>query len=191
MEHLLAACTVENEEALRLSMDYGLRIGDVLKMPAEVVEKGTWSFREEKTGKRRYIRLSASHIRRLRLICGKYYAFEHRLDPKRHRTRQAVFKDLRRAAQMYRIKGISPHSCRKVYGVAAYKASGGNLQKVKKLLNHSDEAVTVLYALADELNRATRARRGGAKATAAECPQGGKAAALVPPTDAKRRLVAD
>lgn len=156
MEHILAACTWENRCALMLSMDYGMRIGDVLRMPSTVLEKGVWSFREEKTGKRRRVTLSASHIRRLVGIAGKVYVFEHRLDYKRHRTRQAVYKDLVRAAKLYRIKGISPHSARKVYSVERYRQSGGDLKKVQRLLNHSDESVTMLYALADQLSQARR-----------------------------------
>lgn len=158
MEHILAACTWENELALRLSMSYGLRIGDVLRMPATVLRTGRWSLREEKTGKRRYLRLSDTFIRELRGIAGKVYVFEHRTDWRRHRTRQAVYKDLKRAADLFRIKGISPHSARKIYAVNAFHASH-DLKKVQRLLNHDSEAVTILYALADELARTRRRGR--------------------------------
>ena len=151
MEHLLAACMPENREALRLSMDYGMRIGDVLRMPTKAARTGRWSFKEEKTGKRRIVRLSNEHRRECLSFSGKLYVFEHRTDPFRHRTRQAVYKDLKRIAIMFRLPYISPHSERKIYSVERYKQSGGNLAKVQKLLNHSDEAVTMLYALADTL----------------------------------------
>lgn len=151
MEHILAGCMRPNREALRLSMDYGARIGDVLKMPRSAVEAGVYSFKEEKTGKRRRIKLSDFHRRECLSISGKVFVFEHRLDPYKHRTRQAVFKDLKRMAKAYRIDGISPHTARKIYSVERYKATGGNLEKVQKLLNHSDEAVTVLYAMADKI----------------------------------------
>lgn len=155
MEHLLAACMPENREALRLSMDYGLRIGDVLRMPRAAAERGVWSFKEEKTGKRRRVVLSESHRRACLSIAGKIYVFEHRTDPHKHRTRQAVYKDLRRIAGMYRLRQITPHSMRKVYSVERYRQTGGSLQKVQRLLNHSDEAVTVLYALADQMKHQT------------------------------------
>lgn len=141
-----------NREALRLSMDYGMRIGDVLRMPVSAVRAGKWSFKEEKTGKRRVVRLSERHRAACMSIAGRVYVFEHRLDPYRHRTRQAVYKDLKRIAVMFRLPHITPHSGRKIYSVERYKESGGNLKKVQRLLNHSDEAVTVLYALADELS---------------------------------------
>lgn len=159
MEHLLAACMPQNREALRLSMDYGLRIGDVLRMPSSAVSTGRWSFKEEKTGKRRRVTLSEAHRSACASFCGKNFVFEHRTNPYRHRTRQAVYKDLRRIAAAFRLKNITPHSARKIYSVERYKQSGGNLKKVQRLLNHSDEAVTILYALADELSTRNRPRR--------------------------------
>lgn len=154
MEHILAACTVENEEALRVSMDYGARIGDVLQMRTEAARSGRWNYREQKTGKRRRVRLSDAHRRTLMSFAGKVYVFEHRLDWTRHRTRQAVYKDIKRAAAAFRVSGVSPHSERKLYAVEKYRQSGGNMKKVQQLLNHSDEAVTMLYALADEISAA-------------------------------------
>lgn len=153
LEHLLAGCMPENALALRVSMTYGIRIGDVLRMPTSALHRGFWSFKEEKTGKRKRIRLSAPLRSALTQIAGKNYVFEHRLDPYRHRTRQAVYKDLRRIAEAFRLKSITPHSARKVYSVETYRNSGGDLKKVQRLLNHSDEAVTMLYALADELSK--------------------------------------
>lgn len=154
MEHILAACTVENEEALRISMDYGARIGDVLEMRKEAALTGRWNYREQKTGKRRRVRLSEAHRRALLSFAGKVYCFEHRTDWTRHRTRQAVYKDIKRAARAFRVAGVSPHTERKIYSVEQYHKSGGDLKKVQRLLNHSDEAVTLLYALADEISAA-------------------------------------
>ena len=48
------------------------------------------------------------------------------------------------------VRHVSPHSCRKVWAVEQYHRTG-DLKKVQKLLNHSSEAVTQLYALADVL----------------------------------------
>lgn len=150
--HLLAGLMPENREALLLSLDYGMRIGDVLRMPANALVTGRWSFQEEKTGKRRRVRLSASHIAACRAFAGKYYVFPHRTDPRKHRTRQAVYKDLKRIARAFRLRYCSPHSARKTYAVDRFRQSGGDLKRVQRLLNHSDEAVTVLYALADQLD---------------------------------------
>ena len=50
---LLLLLMPENAEALRLSLDYGMRIGDVLRIPTSAMQAGHWSFKEQKTGKRR------------------------------------------------------------------------------------------------------------------------------------------
>lgn len=153
MELIMLGCTPENRLALRVSMTYGLRIGDVLRMPTRAVRAGVWSFKEEKTGKRRRVKLGKALQAELMSIAGKVFVFEHRTDPMRHRTRQAVWKDLKRMARAVRLDGVSVHSARKIYSVERYRASGGNLTKVCRLLNHSDEAVTALYAMADAMSK--------------------------------------
>ena len=91
-------------------------------------------------------------------IAGRYYCFEHRINPKKHRTRQAVFKDLRRSAKAFRVSAhVSTHSLRKIYAVDYFKRNG-NLKKVQKLLNHSSEAVTMLYAMADKIKSPKKPR---------------------------------
>lgn len=150
---LLALLTVENRLALELSLRCGMRIGDVLATRRQDVENGAWSYREQKTGKRRRVHIGKDLQIELLKICGKVYVFEHRTDWRRHRTRQAVWKDLHRAAKLLKLKGtVSPHSARKVYAVEMYHRSGRDLEKVRRLLNHEDEAVTLLYALADEMS---------------------------------------
>ena len=122
MEHILAALMPENAEALRVSMDYGARIGDVLSMRTDAARSGRWNYREQKTGKRRRVILSDAHRRTLLSFAGRVYCFEHRTDWTRHRTRQAVYKDICRAATAFRWLGtVSPHSLRKVYSVEKYK----------------------------------------------------------------------
>lgn len=153
---LLTLLQTENAEALQLSMDYGLRLGDVLKLRVDDLRKPYWTFKEEKTGKRRRVRLSATHKDICFAIAGKLYVFEHRLDPYKHRTRQAVYKDIKRLARALGYPNISPHSARKIYAVERYKQSGGDLAKVQHLLNHSDPAITALYCLADTMTGSRR-----------------------------------
>lgn len=159
--HIFAALLVllgtENGEALAIALDYGLRIGDVLRMPTEALRKPYWSFKEEKTGKRRRVRLSNTHKEVCWAFAGKNFVFEHRLDPNRHRTRQAVYKDIKRLATALGYKNITPHSARKIYAVEAYRRYG-DLDRVQHLLNHSDPSVTMLYALADQLQQSRKAK---------------------------------
>lgn len=159
LRHVLSALTAPNRLACEISESTGLRIGDVLLLRRDQLQRGQrLTVREQKTGKTRRVYLPSDLYRRALRMAGSIYVFEGRLDGRKPRTRQAVYKDLRRAARLYRCRAhISPHSCRKVWAVNAYKASGGDLRKVQRLLNHSSEAVTMLYALADELT----ARRTG------------------------------
>lgn len=151
LEHVLAALMPENRLALEVSAHTGLRIGDVLALKtAELRQR--MSVREEKTGKRRRIYLPVELLDRLVAQAGKIYVFEGRTDYRKHRTRQAVWKDLRRAAEAFRlVEHVSPHSARKLYAVEQYQESGGDLGAVQRRLLHSDPAVTAIYAMADAL----------------------------------------
>ena len=72
------------------------------------------------------------------------------------RTRQAVWKDLKQVSKTMRIDGrklsenVGPHSARKIFAVDLYRRTG-DLEAVRKALNHSDQAVSMVYAFADEL----------------------------------------
>lgn len=151
MEHVLAALMPANALAVRTSMATGLRIGDVLEITTDEVRRGRWTVHEGKTGKGRRVRLPARLRDAILSQAGHVYAFEGRTDGRRHRTRQAVYKDIRRAAEAFRLREhISPHTARKMYAVESLKKYG-DLRKVQQLLNHESEAVTMIYALADQL----------------------------------------
>lgn len=148
---ILRALMPANALAVEMSLRYGMRIGDVLATKTEDVRKGRWTYKEEKTGKSRRVTLCKELQARLLSQAGKVYVWEHRYDYKRHRTRQAVYKDMCRVASLLRLKHATPHSARKAYAVRAYH-SCHDLRKVQRLLNHSTEAVTILYALADQMS---------------------------------------
>lgn len=152
MRLILSALMPENRLACEISMATGLRIGDVLKLkPSDVLPtKERFTIKEEKTGKRRTVYLPKKLRERAYAISGRFWVFEHRLDRTKHRTRQAVFKDLRRACLLLRIKeNITPHSARKSFAVEYFNRSGGDMKKLKNLFNHSNEAVTYIYAMAN------------------------------------------
>lgn len=147
--HILAALTPQNRLACEVSLCTGLRINDVLALKPQQVAKGRFTVREEKTGKTRLVRLPKELRDRCVQNSGQHFVFEGRLNGRQHRTRQAVFKDLNRVARLFGTKKhITPHSLRKVYAVEEY-AKHGDLKRVQKLLNHSSEAVTMLYAMAN------------------------------------------
>ena len=152
MKSLLDALTYENRLVLIVSLTTGLRLSDVLNLKTSDI-KDRFTVRELKTGKNRTVRLSPKLLDELLSVAGKIFVFENRLDYRKHRTRQAVFKDLKRASRLFRVPCnvvVAPHTARKIYAVSEYQGTA-NIKRVQELLNHSSEAVTVLYAMADEI----------------------------------------
>lgn len=153
MSHVLALLTPENRAIIDLSIRYGLRVGDVLNLTRAQIKKRTFTITEEKTGKKRRMKIPEKLATSLLAYSGErdIFIFPHRLSHFSHRTRQAVYKDIRRAAVALRLKEhVSPHSARKIYAVNLYKKTG-DLCKVQHALNHVSTAVTMIYALADLL----------------------------------------
>lgn len=105
MGALLAAMMPANALALEASMATGLRIGDVLAITRQQCARGRFTVSEEKTGKHRRVYLPKKLQERMFAQAGRFFVFEHRLDEKKHRTRAAVYKDLRRVAALYRLEG--------------------------------------------------------------------------------------
>lgn len=152
IQHILAALTPPNRLACEVSMRTGLRIGDVLRLKTSQL-KNRFTIQEEKTGKCRRVFLSDKLLNELLENSGKIFVFPHRTNGRKHRTRQAVFKDLKRAAGLFRCREkVRPHSLRKIYAVEQYEKTK-DLARVKRLLNHSSEAVTYIYAMADLITK--------------------------------------
>ena len=175
MGHLLAALMPANRLVLMVQLQTGLRCGDVLRLRRADLEKGQrFTVREEKTGKGRRVYLPKELHARLMAQCGRWWVFEHRTDPHKHRTRAAVYKDLQRAAAAFRRSGIVPrgahvgtHTARKMWAVDEYQRS--DLAAVQRKMNHTSPEITMLYALADSLSASTNAppigrTRAGARA---------------------------
>lgn len=112
--------------------------------------------KERKTGKGKRITIPAQLLRAIKAQAGEVWAFPGR-DPEKPKTRQAVWKDVKRAAAAMRLPvNVGPHTMRKVYAVRKLAASGGDLAAVSRALNHSDMAVTLIYAMADHLTKQAR-----------------------------------
>ena len=139
-----------NVLAIRVSLETGLRIDDVLRLKWENFGKSTkFTYFAKKTGKKGVKKVSKVLKTELfaRKVSGSDYVFPGR---KRgtHRTRQAVWKDIKKAADLMGIQlNASPHSARKTYAVELRKTEG--LASVQRELQHSDMSTTMLYAFAD------------------------------------------
>ena len=87
---------------------------------------------------------------------GRDWAFPGAKDGQ-HKTRQAVWKDVKRAAKAFRLpQNVGPHSFRKVYAVELL-AKYGDIERVRRSLNHQNVATTLIYAMADRLLEARSA----------------------------------
>lgn len=157
VERVLDLLTYENRLVLRTLLHTGLRISDVLQLRPEQLKPNFW-VTEQKTGKRRQVGLPEPLLSDLRASADGQWVFPGQR-PGKHRTRQAVWKDIKRAAAALRLNAnAAPHSARKVYAVELLKRYG-DIERVRRALNHGGYAVTMVYAMADKQLRAAGRRR--------------------------------
>lgn len=149
---LYACMTYENVLALRVALETGLRIDDVLSLRADQIRRRTISGVAHKTDKEFRKAVSADLAKRLAALTPNKggFIFPHRLDPLRHRTRQAVWENMKKAARQLGIKlNAAPHSARKTYAVEMFRDKG--LEQTQRELQHDRISTTMLYAFSDML----------------------------------------
>ena len=145
---------------LRISLETGLRIGDCVDLLFGQVSshKGTPFIRAtaQKTHKSGDFPISESLYklikgRQKRLSATKTDFIFASYGASGHLTRQAAWKRIKRACELLGIEsaGISPHSLRKCFAVALMREHG--LDAVRRALQHSNDAVTRVYAYADSI----------------------------------------
>lgn len=158
VDQVLDLLTEENRLVMRVLLHTGLRISDALALKPEQLKPNFW-ITEQKTGKRRQVGLPEPLLSDLRAAAGEYWVFPG-MDPKKHRSRQAVWKDVKRAADAARLTAnAAPHSARKIYAVELLQKYG-DIERVRRALNHGGIEVTLIYALADKrLSSGSRRRR--------------------------------
>lgn len=154
MEHVFAALMPANRLVCRVCVSTGLRVGDVLSLRTEQLARQFW-IQEQKTGKRRRVNLTEELLQQLRAQAGKVWVFPSPKNPAKHRTRQAIWYDIKRASKAFRLpQNVAVHSLRKVYAVKLLRLSRGDTGRVQRALNHSDATTTMLYIMAYEVYRA-------------------------------------
>lgn len=169
VDRVLAVLTLGNALAVRVQLETGLRISDVLNLQYWELKNNFW-ITEGKTGKRRHIGMSTQLIDDIRACARQYippaalnaarehkegaaicWAFPSPSDWTKHRTRQTVWKDIKRASKAFRLpSNAGTHSMRKVYAVDLMQRYG-DIDRVRRALNHTDTSVTLVYAMADRL----------------------------------------
>ena len=151
---MLAALTPANRLVCRVCVATGLRVGDVVSLRTEQLARQFW-ITEQKTRKRRRVNLTDELLGQLRAQAGREWVFSGSRDQRQHRTRQAVWRDVKRAAKAFRLpQNVGVHSLRKVYAVDQLRRSRGNVARVQRALNHSDAATTMIYAMSWQLYEA-------------------------------------
>lgn len=157
VEQVLDLLTYENRLVMRVLLHTGCRISDVLCWKPDQLKPNFW-ITEQKTGKRRQVGIPEPLLSDLRAAAGKEWVFPGN-DPSKHRTRQAVWKDVKRAAAAMRLtSNAAPHSARKVYAVKLLERYG-DIDRVRRALNHGGIEVTLIYAMADKRLHAKGRRR--------------------------------
>lgn len=182
LDKVLALLTSGNSVVVRTELHTGLRVSDVLRLQFPLRSQ-CW-ITEGKTGKRRHIGLPQeliddivrAAVPYIPVTMRKYiwqepprgverlWAFPSPRNWRRHRTRQSVWKDIKRAAKACRLpQNVGTHSARKVYAVGELARRGGDLESVQRALNHSDSSITLIYAMADKLLEDRQAQKKGEK----------------------------
>ena len=151
-ERIFPYMTPDNRRAISLSLQTGIRIGDIVKLRRKDLNRktGVLKFTASKTGKSGEVRLSWEVVEQLIKNSGKTYLFEGK-SVNKHRTRQAVWADVKRATERAGITGvnITPHSARKTFAVNDFRRLG-NLEEVREHLQHANLALTEYYARSNE-----------------------------------------
>lgn len=149
---------------MQAAFETGLRIGDVLSLRTKQIKQKTFTVTEQKTGKKRKIKLSEALKGELAKIAGREYVFPHRMDQTKHRTRQAVWKDIKRVQGVLEHEGYLPetntgrhsknnkgpvfgtHTGRKTFARRYYNNTG-DFDGLRQRLNHQRDEITAVYLM--------------------------------------------
>lgn len=135
---------------LAVSLETGMRIGDVLKIRLEDLSDSGVCYVAEKTGKIGFAEISPKLLAAMRGNASMLtrWVFPGR-NPWEHLTRQAVWSRVKKACERAEMssKGVSPHSMRKEFAVHKYRSEGA--QSAQRALQHSRSDTTAIYIYAD------------------------------------------
>ena len=146
--------TYDNVLAIRVSLETGMRIDDVLSLRRKNIKGRKLYYTAQKTGKEDKKVISQGLLvmlnKNLSTEDENEYIFKHRLKKGKHRTRQAVWKNVKKAcAEIGLERNITPHSARKSYAVELFHDKGLNI--TQKELQHENANTTLLYAFSEML----------------------------------------
>lgn len=155
LKFILELMMPDNANAVRVSLITGLRIGDVLALKQEDVDQsGAVHTVCAKTGKAFDGAIPSGFALELKRRAGTNSVWLFPSPSPRRvgkpRTRQAVWRDIKRAAKICAIpRNVTPHSARKVYAVGEFKKKG--LEAAQASLQHDRLGTTLIYAFSDQI----------------------------------------
>jgi len=126
----------------------GLRVGDILKIRVKDVQGWYIKLKEQKTGKKKKIKMTKTLKREVReYIQNKphhHFLFQSRVGKNKPLDRRTVDWILKVAASECGIENIGTHSMRKTFGYHYYKKTK-DIAMLMSLFNHSSPAITLRY----------------------------------------------
>ena len=133
---------------LWVSLETGLRVGDVVKLRKQNLQSDGLHYQAQKTGKKGVAKISDELRRELNKRRGKWI-FPSPYKKGKHITRQCVWARIKRACELAEVdsKGVSPHALRKVFAVELYREKG--FREAQAALQHNSAATTEIYTFAD------------------------------------------
>lgn len=150
---LFAFMQYPNVLACRVSLETGMRIGDVLALTPGDLKGRTIRFVASKTGKPGRAVISKDLADRLRQTAGEEYIWPKLGGKPGHRCRQTVWNDVKRAAAALKSAGlliggnITPHSARKTFAVTDAEKNG--ILHTQAALQHRNKETTKLYVFSE------------------------------------------
>lgn len=156
VQRVLSALMPQNALIIETVLHTGLRISDVLELRTAQLKPSMWVV-EKKTGKRHRCGLPQPLLGRiLEQADPEGWVFPSPMRPWEHKTRQAVWRDVKRAAKAFRMpQNVGTHSFRKVYAVKL-REKYGDIARVQRAMAHASPSVTAVYCMADALLEAKR-----------------------------------
>lgn len=138
-----------NALAMRVCLETGMRIGDVVALRSENLraygDRYEIAYMAQKTGKCANVEISESLYTALtgNLIDGSLWVFPSH-SKTGHRTRQSVWHDVRRTARRLAIPmHMTPHSARKTFAVELTARRG--IEATRDALQHDRISTTAMY----------------------------------------------
>ncbi|TCT23376.1 phage integrase family protein [Melghiribacillus thermohalophilus] len=131
-----------------IGINTGLRISDILHLKVKDVTGMHITLREQKTKKRKKIRITPQLRRELKwYIEGKdpeEFLIKSREGRNKPIGRSMAYKILRDAANQFGLQEIGTHTLRKTFGYHFYLQTK-NIAMLQELFNHSSEKITLIY----------------------------------------------